>query len=411
MRRRMSWCAVLVLAVCAALTACSSSGGSSTTSTGGSASAGAKVIKFGVLYDVTGPASSGQATVLQGVNAYVNRVNAAGGVDGYKLQYVVADTTSTPTGALTAAQKLVQQNGVFAIVEHSAVFYGAEPYLLRAGVPVVGSAIDGPIWGDPKDTNIFASVGVLDENYMEVAQGTFMKSQGVTKCASIGYTGLVSSQLSATGFVKACEVAGLKSGYLNTQLPLGSTNVGPLALAIKNSGADGLYLPVLPSTAFALVAALRQLGAKPKAILIPDAYGGDLLASKVGTEIAQGVDFISIGVPKEAGTPGTKQMAADLAKVGVTGDPTVAEQFAYLDMSAFVAGLRAAGPNSTRASFIKALSQLTNYDAGGLLAPNKIAFHDHTPSTECLWVAQLDGAQFHVVPGSPVCGALQKFTS
>ena len=51
--------------------------------------------------------------------------------------------TSTPTGALTAVQKLVQQDNVFAIVEDSSDFFGAEPYALQQGIPVVGSAI-GP---------------------------------------------------------------------------------------------------------------------------------------------------------------------------------------------------------------------------------------------------------------------------
>ena len=114
------------------------------------------------------------------------------------------------------------------------------------GVPVVGSAIDGPYWGDPKDTNLFAAAGVTNEDYMSLAEGQFMKSQGVTKCASIGYAGSPSSALAAEGFIKSCQAAGLASGYINTQVPFGSTNVGPIALAMKNAGVDGVYLPIEP---------------------------------------------------------------------------------------------------------------------------------------------------------------------
>jgi len=135
--------------------------------------------------------------------------------------------TSTPTGALTAVQKLVQQDNVFAIVEDSSDFFGAEPYALQQGIPVVGSAIDGPYWADPKDTNLFASVGVTNENYENAAQGQFMKSQGATKCASLGYSSSPSSALSAEGFIKSCEAAGLKSGYLNTQFPSPVTRRSP----------------------------------------------------------------------------------------------------------------------------------------------------------------------------------------
>jgi branched-chain amino acid transport system substrate-binding protein len=274
----------------------------------------------------------------------------------------------------------------------------------------VGSAIDGPIWTDPKNTNLYSAVGVINLDYMQLALGQFMKAQGATKCASIGYSGSVSSQNSATNFVKSCQAAGLKSGYLNNQVPFGSTNVGPIALAMKAAGVDGLYLPIDPSTAFALVAALRQDGVQLKSVMLVTGYGGDLLASKATVQAAQGDGFATIGVPAERNTPATKKRAADLAKVGVTGPPTFAEQESYLTMVAFAAGLTAAGANPTRASFMKAMDGIKNYDANGLLAPEKISFHDYAPATGCIWVAVLKGETFSVAPGMPICAPNVKVT-
>src|SRR5258707_1005627 len=301
MRRRISGCAVLLLAASAALTACGSSGGSSSGPSAGTTggTSGSKTITIGFVTDLTGVASSGFLTSKLAIDAYLNRINAAGGVNGHKIKYILADTTSTPTGALTAVQKLVQQDNVFAIVEDSSDFFGA----------------------DPKDTNLFASAGVTNEHYMNLASGQFMKSQGVTKCASLGYASSPSSALAAAGFVKSCEVAGLKSGYLNTQFPFGSTNVGPIALALKNAGVDGLFLPTVPSTSFPLVVALHSLGVKMKAIVLPTGYGGDLLASKPAVGIGQGVDFQTVGRPREGETAGSRHAAADWAKMGRTIDP------------------------------------------------------------------------------------------
>src|SRR5215469_1983593 len=415
MRRRISGCAVLVVAACTALAACSSSSSGPSSSTasnsGPSASTASKTITIGFVTDLTGAASSGFLTSKLGIDAYLGPINAAGGVNGYQIKYILADTTSTPTGALTAVQKLVQQDHVFAIVEDSSDFFGAEPYALQQGIPVVGSAIDGPYWGDPKDTNLFASVGVTNEDYMNLASGQFLKSQGVTKCASLGYSSSPSSALAAEGFIKSCQAAGLKSGYLNTQFPFGSTNVGPIALAMKAAGVDGLFLPTVPSTSFALVEALHELGVKLKAALLPTGYGGDLLASKPAVEAGQGIDFETIGVPAEADTAATQQRAADLAKVGVTSDPTFAEQEAFLALTAFVAGLKAAGPSPTQQGFMQAMSKITNYDAGGLLAPEKISFRNYAPPTGCLWVAKLTGEKFSVVSGTPICAQNVKFTN
>src|SRR5215469_7833094 len=186
MRRRFYRGAVLFVAACTALAACSSSG---STGPGSSTPGPSKTITIGFVTDLTGVASSGFLTSKLGIDAYLNHLNAAGGVNGYKIKYIMADDNSTPTGALTAVQKLVQQNNVFAIVEDSSAFFGAEPYALAQGIPVVGSAIDGPYWGDPKKTNIFSAAGPITEDYTNLGAGQFMKSQGVTKCASLGYAG------------------------------------------------------------------------------------------------------------------------------------------------------------------------------------------------------------------------------
>src|SRR5260370_41263041 len=111
MRRRLSACAVLVVAACTAVAACGSSGSSSSPGLGASQSTGgSKTITIGFVTDLTGVASSGFLTSKLGIDAYLNRINNAGGVNGYKIKYILADTTSTPTGALTAVQKLVQQD-------------------------------------------------------------------------------------------------------------------------------------------------------------------------------------------------------------------------------------------------------------------------------------------------------------
>jgi branched-chain amino acid transport system substrate-binding protein len=408
MRRRLSACAVLVVAACTALAACSSSGSSNTSSTGAKTS---KTITIGFVTDLTGVASSGFLTSKLGIDAYLNHLNATGGVNGYKIKYILADDNSTPTGALTAVQKLVQQDNVFAIVEDSSAFFGAEPYALAQGIPVVGSGIDGPYWGSSKDTNIFDAAGPTNEDYTNLAAGQFMKSQGVTKCASLGYAGSPSSALAAQGFVVSCEKAGLKSGYLNTQFPFGSTNVGPIALAMKAAGVDGLFLPTDPSTSFALVEALHLLGVNLKASLLPTGYGGDLLTSPAAITAGQGIDFETIGPPAESNTPATRQRAADLATVGVTTDPTFAEQEDFLVLTAFVAGLRAAGANPTRQSFMAAMSKITNFNADGLLAPSTVNFRNYTPGTGCTYVVTLKGSKFVLLPGMPLCGQNVKFTN
>jgi branched-chain amino acid transport system substrate-binding protein len=294
-------------------------------------------------------------------------------------------------------------------VDDSAVFSGAEPYLLAQGIPVAGGAFDGPEWNSAANTNLFASTGVTDYNSVNAAIGQFMKAHGVTTCGAVGYPNATAGP-SAVAVVKSCVAAGLKNGYLNTQIPTGSTDVGAIALAMKKAGVNGIELPVVVSTGFALLGALKQLGVRLKVALLATGYGGDLLASSAAVAAGQGYMFSSVGQPAEANTPATQKMTAALAKTGVAATPTFAEQEAYIAMAAIAAGLKAAGANPTQKSFEAALRKIHSFNADGLLSPGTVDFSNFNQNAGgagaagCIFAAQLQGTKFIPVPGTPLCG-------
>jgi branched-chain amino acid transport system substrate-binding protein len=417
MRRKGFIWAAPVIAAALVLTACSSSskggGGSSSSASGGSsssaaaggsgsASGGGEPIKVGVINDTTGAAASGFQTTEVGIKAYFNAVNAAGGVNGQKIEYVMADSTSTPAGALNAAHKLVQTDHVFAILSTTSFFFGAQAYALKEGIPVIGQGFDGTEWADPKNTNMFATGGVNDFNKVYANSGQLMKALGVTSCGSVAYADSPSSEKSGENTQKSCVAAGLKDGYLKG-IPFGSTDVGPIALAMKSAGVDGVYLPVDPNTGFALAGALRQHGVQTKAVLLATGYGGDLLGSPAAVTAAQGFQFTVTMQPVEMNTPATQKWQKNLAAVGYTGIPTSAIQFGYQAAAGFVRGLQASGANPTQASYIAALRKVNDFDVDGLISPNKVSFSNYAPSQSCLWAVTLEGTKFVPVPNIPFC--------
>jgi branched-chain amino acid transport system substrate-binding protein len=385
------------------LTACSSGSSSSGSGNTGSGTKSGGTIKIGVLTDTTGVAASGFQTTETGIKAYVNSVNSAGGINGQKLSYVMADSTSTPTGALTAVQRLVQDEKVFAIVSASSDFFGAEQFALKNGIPVIGVGIDGPEWAQKSNTNLFSVEGVVDLSHAYRSGGMLMKALGVTSCAAIGYRDSPSASKSASNAQKSCQAAGLKAGYL-TNVAFGDTNVGPVALAMKKAGVNGVNLNVVGSTGFALVAALGQYGVKMKGVVNSNGYGAELLRSGPGVKAAQGFQFTSYGQPVEMNTPATQAFAKNLAAIGYNDIPTFAMQIAYQPMAAIAAGLRAAGPNPSQQSFMTALRKIKDFDADGLLAPEKIDFSNYSPDIQCSWAVTLEGTKFVPVKGAPFCG-------
>jgi ABC-type branched-subunit amino acid transport system substrate-binding protein len=366
------------------------------------ASSSLKPITVGVLTDVTGPGSSGNATTVQGVQAGVELAKR----DGYDLKYVVGDTATSPTTALTAGQGLVDQHHVAAVITVSAVAFGAAPFFKTQGTPVVGVAEDGPEW--QTDTNMFSVYGIPKTSLVNTDSGVYFKSQGVTNLGSIGYAISPSSAEAAEGAAASAEHAGIKAGYVNAAFPFGSTNVAPIALAMKAAGVNGLSMSTDPNTAYALIDQLKLDGVHLKAVLLATGYGADVTnqASPAEAQAAQGVSFEDPYEVMELNTPATKQFAADLKAAGIKGLPTESEYNAYVAVGMLVQALKKAGSNPTQAEIITQLSKIHTWDALGLFGNYPINLANRTNfSGHCFWVGKLVGKNFELVKGAePLCG-------
>lgn len=398
-------CALLLVAA-----ACSSNNNTSGTTTTGSPGGGSgsgRTYTIGVITDLTGPASSEFGTAEAGIKAGVGEAATR----GYHIKYIMADTGTNPTQVLTAAQTLVQQDHVFAVMAVSALFYSAAPYLTGQSIPVVGGAFDGPEWLKPSSYNMFSVLGNLDYTKVTTTPGLFFKNQGATNIGTLGYSVSPSSAASARATAVSAQHAGLKAGYVNDSFPFGSTNVAPVALAMKQAGVNGIEPGTDPNTAFALVEALKQQGVDLKAAVLPTGYGGDLLNSgPAALQAAQGIDFLSTFEPIEMNTPATQAMAGAFARyANVHQDPTFAQYIGYLSVLGLVDGLQKAGANPTQASTISALSHIIDYTAEGLWGGNvSVNWGQRAMGPkQCYWVTKWQGSSFHLISGAvPICGTI-----
>ena len=359
-------------------------------------------ITIGVLTDVTGPGSSGNATTVQGVEAGVQLAKR----DGYDLKYVVGDTATSPSTALTAAQSLVDEHHVSAIVAVSAVAFGAAPFLKQQDIPVVGVAEDASEW--QTDSNMFSVYGIPKTTLVNTGDGLYFKSQGVTNLAAVGYAISPSSAESAEGAGVSAQHAGIKVGYVNAAFPFGSTNVAPIALAMKAAGINGLTMSTDPNTAYALIDQLKLDGVKLKAVLLATGYGSDVTAqaSPAEAQAAQGVSFEDPYEVMEVNTPATKQFAADIKAAGLKGLPTESMYNAYVSVGMLMQALKAAGKNPTNTELVSQLTKIHTWDALGLFGSHPIDLANRTNySGGCFWIGKLEGKSFDLVPGAePLCG-------
>jgi branched-chain amino acid transport system substrate-binding protein len=100
----------------------------------------ANEIVIGTAQDLSGPIVNFSKATVNGMRMRVEEINAAGGINGRKLRLVVEDHGYDPKKAVLAAQKLVQQDKIFAA-------------LGSIGTPTAVAAM--PIYLDAKVAHLF----------------------------------------------------------------------------------------------------------------------------------------------------------------------------------------------------------------------------------------------------------------
>ncbi|WP_170861126.1 ABC transporter substrate-binding protein [Trujillonella endophytica] len=391
------------------LAACGSDdeeGGGGSSSGGGGG--GSQSIKIGVVTPLSGPSAATYGDEARtGVEARLAAyVEDGGECADVEFEVVEADDASNPAGALTAAQRLVQQEEVFAILSTSSSFFGATQYVTTqaADVPVLGDASDqSPEWRRP-DNNMFPAQPVPDPEAVYPLVGEYMAAVGGTTMGGASFP-VPASQGALEAASQSAEAAGLETGYLNTNFPIGSTDVGPVVLGIEDSGTDVLYLPITFDSALAVVEGLRQNDVELAGVLAATGYGNGLLDSPPAVEAAQGVSF-SVGYsPVEMNTEATERLAQAVRDQGVeSGIPAYAMTSGWFNADLLLHGLEVAGCDATQAEFIEALNTDATYDGSGLFA-NPIDYSLEDQPELCLWFVTLEGEEFVPVENAaPACG-------
>jgi branched-chain amino acid transport system substrate-binding protein len=305
---------------------------------------------------------------------------------------------------------------VFAVIDNSAFAFLTWRYLKDQGVPMIGGGFDGNYYYDEGNENIISGLG----NATPVPGLTYdtgtreMKRLGAKKIAAVGYGASPSSSESAKATETfGAEAVGLEGVYLNNTLEFGGTDVGPVVLGIKNSGADGLYLPLDSDTNFAIVQGLQQNGVKMKANMLATGYSQDLLDQPIAKTITPNDVMFTAYKPVELGGKAVKTFQSNLKKyAGLTGVPDYGTYTGYLVCDMAILGLKNAGKNPTRQGFVDGIRKTNDgqYDGAGLLcAPIDVSYEAYGTINpdNCTWFVGVENGKFKVLNGGkPATGKL-----
>ncbi|WP_144461930.1 branched-chain amino acid ABC transporter substrate-binding protein [Siminovitchia fortis] len=186
-RKRLSLIMAALLMLALILSGCGSDGGGKSTSSdggGSSSGGGGDTIKIGVSVPTTGPSAAEGKDMANGAEMAAKHINEAGGVLGKDIELVMVDDACDPQQAVTAANKLVQDD-VSIVVGHycSAAALPASGVLHKAGMPTIMVAANSPQLPEQGYNNLFFINSMVFDQGKRVAD--YLKDNNMDKLALI----------------------------------------------------------------------------------------------------------------------------------------------------------------------------------------------------------------------------------
>src|SRR3954470_23926867 len=241
-------------------------------------SAASAQIKIGVAGPVTGPNAAFGAQLKNGVEQAVEDINAAGGINGQKLQIVVGDDVSDPKQGVSVANKFASE-GVKFVVGHfnSGVSIPASDVYQEAGIVQVTPASTNPKFTDSGKWNTFRTCG-RDDQQGAVA-GNYLAINFKGKKVAVVHDKTPYGKGLADETKKVMNAKGINE-VLYEGVNTGEKDYSALVSKLKQANVDVVYFGGLHTEAGLIIRQMRDQGLKASLM------GGDGIVSSEFTAIA-----------------------------------------------------------------------------------------------------------------------------
>jgi len=340
---------------------------------------------------------------LVGTEAYFDKVNSSGGVNGRKIVVDSTDDGFTGEGNLQGVQNAIEHD--FALVGGFSAqdSFGGTVLKKNPGMPDVSVIVDPPTSKLPNVTSPVPLPGGWEEGPLQYfkkkypkgvhAVGTIISDQpaGLTQWAGEKY---------------ALQKVGFTIIYVHAT-PETQTDFTANIIAMKNAGVKLLFLDQLPEIyTGAILKDLAQQSYHPQVILGAGSYSNSLVsdaggaANIDGAAVNQNSSFYlgqdSAQIPSVA----TFNKWVKIASPGFKAD--IFSFYGWLSAELFTEALSKAGTDPTRGSLLRALSKITSYSGDNIEIPVNPAAKT---VSNCYLLGTIANGQYQRVDDPPVSGS------
>jgi branched-chain amino acid transport system substrate-binding protein len=353
-------------------------------------------IKIGFFGALTGPPAFFGTATRNGAMIVFNEVNAAGGIHGRKINFIVEDSACAPPKAIAAVKKLLTRDKVFAVYggNCSSSTLATLPLFEKDRVPLYTPMASAPTIMQPFRKNVFRTTltqAVAGHTMVDFAMEKYSPKKVAVSYIANDY-GIETLKAIKESLKKYNMVLSAEESHKR-----GDTDLSSQVLRIKAVSPDVVFMATYVSDSGTFLRLAQELGLDAKFMVAPGGStpvifkmaGKDALIGKyVGTTSAVDVEE----GPKLAGFRNTFFEAyPDMADK--PGSPNFYDVLGYGGAKIFVEGLKRAGKDLTREKFIAALETLKDFETE-VLPPVTFTTTDHEGDKDCLfWVFNEDGSR------------------
>ena len=360
-------------------------------------------ILIGAFGPTTGPAAYIGLGGRDGMQMAIKEINAAGGINGRKLRVIFEDDGHSPTKALGAVKKLIDQDKVFMVfcAAGSNATVGAIDYIKEQKRIMYVSFASAPAVTWPFNRYLFrgstTEVPRYGELYSEyIADGLKAKKVAIMN----GREEYPKNEGNALA-------SQLKDGYgvdvvARAEFNIGDKDFTPQLLDIRKAAPDVIAFFGNPAEASIALRQAREFGLKQQFFVGATMVDANFInVAKANAEGASGFALIPF-LPGNKNPNLVKWEGAWKAEYPnlPAGRPNVFDIMAYTDMHLLAHAMKAAGPELNTDSLIASLEKVRNYRSSPLASP--ITFTDkHHVGNLSLHIMQVKNGAWEPLPWKP----------
>lgn len=337
-------------------------------------------IKIGMFYVLTGPASPYGLGTLNSGKLVIDEVNAAGGINGRKIETIVEDDGCSGAKAVAAAKKLISSDQVFALYggNCSASTINVVPIAVEANIPLyVPMAVSKNIT-EPMRKQVFRS------NVNSIMEGSLMVDFAMERYTPKRVAILYSNE--EYGTEASAPIPGrLQSKYQIKPVAvighqLGATDFSAEVLKIKEAEPDVVLMTTYLRDASIFLRQAKELGLNAH-FVGSIAASNQIMDQLAGKEAVWGRYAAITPIIDDPDGPKLaqfkKKYQAEFPEQSKRpGIPGIYDLQGYASIQIFLEGLRRTGRDLTREKFIAALESIKDF-ATNAYAPVSFSPTDH----------------------------------